>query len=170
MRQVAPIPLAEGLIEWGVHECRGRLSQQLPTEVKQSLEGDDSSFHALIVILHCRPQIVAAILMAEVNECLRVEITAEDIDRVFVMGPSPLTEHASSLVGQSTEHAIHVERLVGRGRIEGPFLGVARPDCARITILDGIHRADAWALQLARGDRYPLVLNVVCTRNPTRYE
>ncbi len=74
MRILGPVSLVDVLAEWGFHECRGRLLKQLPREILQALDGPEGKRVALEVILHVRAPVVAAILVAEPLESMRIEL------------------------------------------------------------------------------------------------
>lgn len=168
MRQIGQTSFLEVLKDWAFHECQGKNLAAIGRVLARGV--DDVA--ALTVLLHDRSFVIAEILNAGVVDCRIVEVGAGDLPFVRVMGPPPplLPDHAASVMKGNNQTSAWVRRLVNEGAVRGPLLAVSRSATEAMTILDGIHRADAWATRLASGEDDRLTMNLVIITRPTYFE
>jgi hypothetical protein len=166
MTVLGPTTLTDVLVEWGIHECEGRLKNLLPVEFVEGVSRPDQRPNVLHVLLQARASILAAILAGEPIQCVRVQIIPDDISRLRVLGqPSTSLTDSIPAYDSGIESGPWISNLVAQGtQVEGPFLAVGRNPEGLLTLLDGVHRAVAWAKHAQSGNHYPVVVNVVVTQ------
>jgi len=173
VRVLQATTLVNVLVQWGLHEARGRLRASLPPDVLQRLDRSEGSAIALDLILRSRAPVIASILAAApIGGCSAVEVQPEDFPSIRVIGPPPLSlrEYSSQLLAQDTDSGRWARGLVPGSDVEGPCLAVARSLEGPLTILDGLHRAAVWAAHHNGGRNYALTVNLIETEKPTWYE
>lgn len=89
-----PIGFDQVLVEWGFHECMGRLHDQLSGRVP-----DRSS--ALKILLQTRWPLVAHLLAAEPIDTWRIDLEASDVPSIHTL-EHPLATHSLAMCSQST--------------------------------------------------------------------
>jgi hypothetical protein len=168
VRQIGQTSFLEALKDWAFHECQGKNLAAIGRVLARGV--DDVA--ALTFLLRDRSFVIAEILNAGVVECQVFEVGAGDLPVIRVMGPPPplLANHAASVMKGSNRTSAWVRHLVNEGAVRGPLLAVSRSATEAMTILDGIHRADAWATRLASGEDDRLMVNLVITQRPTYFE
>jgi hypothetical protein len=168
VREIGQTSFLEVLKDWAFHECQGKNLAAIGRALARG--ADDVA--ALTVLLHDRCFVIAEILNAGVVESRIVEVGTGDLPLIRVMGPPPplLPNHAASVMKGNNQTSAWVGCLVNEGAVRGPLLAVSRSVNEAMTILDGVHRADAWATRLASGEDDRLMVNLVITRRPTYFE
>jgi hypothetical protein len=173
VRVLQTTTLVNILLQWGLHEARGRLRASLSPEALQGLDKPEGSAIALDIILRARAPVIAHILAAApIGECLAIEVQPEDISFIRMMGPAPLPlrDYSPQFLAQDNDSGKWARSLVRGSDIEGPCVAVGRSLEGPLTILDGIHRASAWAAHCSQGRNYELTINLIETQQPTWYE
>ncbi len=160
------------LVEWGMHEARGRvqadekISAQDRTALLANVNGRHGNYQALWFILNYRRFFCAPLLEAEPLEAWFVEVSPDEIGslRVFGSPSTSLNEHIDHHPAQSSTW---IDRLLQSDKqIEEPLLAVGRQPITELTFFDGVHRLVAWGNQARSGFRYPIRVNVITTRHP----
>jgi hypothetical protein len=170
MRILGSISLTDVLVEWGLLEAGGRLRAQLPPEVLHQLSGPEAPHLALDIILQARRPLIVPILAAYPERCIRVEVLPEDHPLIRILGnPSrPLVDVASSQSNNAQDMTWVNSLTTNAQHVAGPLLGIARCENGPFILFDGVHRAIAWRRHSTQGVQYPLVVNVILTRNSVR--
>jgi hypothetical protein len=169
VKPLGPVALEEVLFEWGLHECEGRISPEIPPEFRRELAGPDRHYHAIRILVRARSNVIAAVLAAAPVECHHVEVSTVDLLNLRVMGGEALTTYATETGRAEDDSGEWVRKLTARPEnVEGPLLAVARRVEGPWTLLDGLHRAAAWVAHVRSGRPYPVRMNVVLTRLPAR--
>jgi hypothetical protein len=113
------IGLGEVLIEWGLHECAGRLRAQVGSAGQVPLV-------ALNVILCWRAPLLANLLAAGPNETWRIQLEPVDIPNLFSL-ENGLDGHSRAMYAAPGPAGDHVRELVQTAKIDGPIRGTAIP-------------------------------------------
>lgn len=169
MEVLGHVEFGEALVEWALHEWHGRLRLQLPADAG-SLSREEVRFAAVQALLHVRRNVIAGIVAAGIEDCMRVRVAAADIPSVLVMGAQPVTKWSRKKLAEvgGDGSADFVRGLAADpAPVGGPFLAIARSTAGPITVFDGMHRMAAWVAHVEAGRQYPLEINLVLTRRPS---
>ena len=171
MRILGQSTFEDALAEWGLHEglgfIRTKHSNRVGPDVFSALEGADPRSHAIDLIRWWRKPVIQAIEQASPLDFYKIEIEPSDLHSIRVMGGRPLLDHASDLGERQDDAGEWVRRLASSSpQVRGPFLAVSRDLHGQLTLLDGLHRATAWVIQMRHGDEYSLICNLVLTEQP----
>lgn len=169
MEVLGHVEFGEALTQWALHEWRGRLSPLLP-EAAARLSPEETRFAAVQALLQVRVNVIAGMVAAGIQDCVRVRVSPADIPSILVMGAQPGTVWSRNKLAEVDVDgsADRVRRLAaGPAPVGGPFLAVARSTAGPITVFDGMHRIAAWIAHVNAGRQYPLEINLVLTERPS---
>jgi hypothetical protein len=174
-----PTTVRKILAAWGTHEGRGRLAhkrsapaqssdyrEQLIWTAVRNLDSDDDATReaaAVDIVVHSRTLILADILKADpTGECLEILIDVSELPTLYNFRRRPFVAWSRSL--QDDGHRFI--RSLTRTDIEegGPLAAIGTGASGPFALMDGNHRAAAWAKQQNAGDLYPLRLAVIVVR------
>ena len=169
MRVLGPKSFGQALTEWAVHEVRGRFKSGAALDALPPAEG---RFRAVRFLLKNRRDVIAAIVAAQLVDCVSVEVQPDDLPLMLTMGAVPLDRLSSNMIAapETDESGRWVRRLAAAdGDVAGPFLGIARDPAGPVTLLDGLHRAAAWVAHAKAGRHYPILVDVAITAEAAYY-
>lgn len=159
--------LVTALLSWAYHEAAGKHSGQLkrlqPLLRSRSREADQA---VLGELLRTRAPLVARILEARPLRVHHIDFEPSDLPRIAVLEHG-LADFAKAGSGDGEAHIRSLEQL---DFVRGPLLAVAPHERGPWCVLDGVHRATAWARHASAGRHYPVEAYVVVTERPTMYE
>jgi hypothetical protein len=144
LKRLERLGLGLALTEWGLHECQGRLRDQLGGQVSAPAD-------ALAILLQVRAPLVAELLAAEPVETWRIELDPADIPDLHTL-EHPIDGHSRAMVGAVGPGGDHVRHLIESRTIGGPILATAEVNDTQVHFIDGLHRMWAWT-ELARQGR-----------------
>lgn len=117
---------------------------------------------ALELALLYRAHFIACLLVAQPKRCFLAELEPADLPAMHVL-EHPLAAHSAVMVAAPGESGDYVRGLVEQGSVKGQIVATRRVDDERVFVVDGLHRACAWAELTRRGGSAPLHVAVVET-------
>jgi hypothetical protein len=161
------------LMDWALHEWRGRIRVTLaPSAAEQAagLPPELTKWNAARALLKNRRDVIAGLMHAGIIRCMKIRVTAADIPSMLVMGADPVSNYSRKKLAEvdTDGSADYVRGLaVSTMHVAGPFLAIARTTAGPVTMFDGMHRIAAWVAHVQAGREYPLEISLVLTERPS---
>ena len=169
MRIIGGYRVVDALVDWGTHNTRWRAGR----DMTDALSGVDFA-------LTYYAKLVGKILALEPFGCARVELVAEDAQRIRLFDNEIPSDQWLTADQRATaaKDDVFVRRYMETDLVVGPLTCTSKGDITvddlrlslPLVMFDGFTRVAAWILHGRNGKVYPIVANLILTKKDAMKE